>query len=158
MLPAPRKWSGTRRGHAAASDCRFSEARSRTIISPAKARSASSAARSSCCRRSSGQRKKNGRRIGRAWVSLVMAISARVDCRKIADRLRAAFALHTEIKMGHGGKRNGAGRKRKIARAHDRWRIGGLCEDEHRREALRQGKERLEHDPRQQKIKAALAR
>jgi hypothetical protein len=56
--------------------------------------------------------------------------------------------------MGHGGKRKGAGRKPKIASIFERWRVGGLCEDQWRIKALEQAIE----SPEQREAHAAVER
>src|SRR5262245_19679500 len=55
----------------------------------------------------------------------------------------------SEIKMGHGGKRTGAGRKRKITNPLERWSVGELCSSKWIEEAERQEDKRIEERPRQ---------
>jgi hypothetical protein len=60
--------------------------------------------------------------------------------------------ITSEIKMGHGGKRIGAGRKRKIASIWERWHVGSLCEE------LRREKAKAIESAEQQKANAAIQR
>ena len=60
--------------------------------------------------------------------------------------------------MGHGGKRTGAGRKRKITNPLERWSVGELCSSKWIEEAERQEDKRIEERPRQHPDRAVYKR
>src|SRR5215510_11668282 len=112
------------------------------MISAGTVRSEASASVRNCRYRSSGKRRR---------YTALRSFSAILNLPQISCALLnvdacvpPACGLRTEIKMGHGGKRAGAGRPRKIEEEFDRWHLGCLCEHEQRMIARGAAMERIE--------------